>query len=255
MENKQITELDILIETHIDLDRQGPGSPEMTLKALSFIGNLDGIEHAADLGCGTGGQTMVLARHIKGRIIGVDLSPAFIGVFNDNAKKLNFDGRVEGIAGSMDELSKLFSKEELDLIWSEGAIDGIGFEKGLRHWCAYLKKGGYAAVTCPSWFTDERVPEVEAFWGDAGSKLDAVGDNIAAMQRCGYSFIAAFALPEECWTEHYFIPRAAKEEALLKKYAGNALMEESARNSRYEAELYAKYKQHYGYVFYIGRKL
>ncbi len=255
MEDKRLTELDILLETHIDLDRQGPGSSEMTLKAMSFIENLDGIQRAADLGCGTGTQTMELARRIKGRTTGLDLFPEFIGVFNENAKKLGLQDRALGTVGSMASLNHKFKKNEFDLIWSEGAIDSIGFEKGLRHWNGYLKKGGYVAVTCPCWLTAERVPEVDKFWGDAGSKLDSIGDNIAAMQKSGYSFVAAFALPEECWTENYFIPRAEKEEEVIKKYAGNALIEAYVENSRYEAELFAKYKQHYGYVFYIGRKM
>jgi len=29
-------------------------------------------------------------------------------------------------------------KEEFDLIWSEGAIDSIGFEKGLNYWNGFL---------------------------------------------------------------------------------------------------------------------
>ena len=41
MKNKTITEFELLIESHLDLERQGPGSAEMTLKALSFIMNLD----------------------------------------------------------------------------------------------------------------------------------------------------------------------------------------------------------------------
>ena len=63
-------------------------------------------------------------------------------------------------------------------IWSEGAIDNIGFEKGLNYWNRFLKKGGYIAVTCPSWLTDERHTEVEKFWADAGSRLDAIEYNI-----------------------------------------------------------------------------
>ncbi|WCF05933.1 hypothetical protein NDS46_16280 [Paenibacillus thiaminolyticus] len=38
MENKQLSMFDILIETHTGLTRQGPGSPEMAIKALSFLG-------------------------------------------------------------------------------------------------------------------------------------------------------------------------------------------------------------------------
>jgi ubiquinone/menaquinone biosynthesis C-methylase UbiE len=153
MENKQISMIDLILESHVGLERQGPGSPEMTIKALSFLDNLDNISMVADLGCGTGGQTMVLAQNIAGNITGVDQFPDFINILNDNATKLNLKDRVTGIVGSMESLS--FQKEEFDLIWSEGAIDSIGFENGLTHWNGFLKKNGYVAVTCPSWFTAE----------------------------------------------------------------------------------------------------
>jgi SAM-dependent methyltransferase len=253
MSNTELSMIDLIVETHIDLERQGPGSAEMTMKALSFIEDYKNISHAADLGCGTGGQTMTLAQNIKGNIVGLDQFPQFVNVLNDNAKKLNLHERVNGIIGSMENLP--FEKESLDLIWSEGAIDAIGFEHGLRHWYEFLKKDAYVAVTCPSWFTDEHPNVVETFWTDAGSGLDTVGNNISIMQTCGYRFVSAFALPETCWTEHYFIPRDAKDSAVLKKYAGNKIAEEFTAGNKYEAELYAKYKQHYGYAFYIGKKI
>lgn len=252
MDNEQITMMDMIIKTHIGLQRQGPGSPETTTKALSFLGRLDEISRAIDLGCGTGGQTMVLAQNIPGEIIGLDQFSEFIEILNENAEKLNFGDRVTGVVCSMENLP--FQKEEFNLIWSEGAIDSIGFEKGLTHWNGFLKKDGCVAVTCPSWLTDERPLEIEKFWADAGSGLDSVGDNIGAMQRAGFSFVAAFTLPDKCWTEHYFIPREAAEKAILEKYSGNETVAVYIEGDKYEVELYSKYKRYYGYVFYIGRK-
>ena len=224
----------------------------MTIKALSFLDNPDKISKVVDLACGTGGQTMVLAQNIAGNIIGVDICPDFINVLNDNAQKLNLKNRVNGIVGSMENLS--FQKEEFDLIWSEGAIDSIGFEKGLNYWNGFLKKNGYIAVTCPSWFTDERPAEIEKFWDSAGCRLDTIGNNILIMQKTGYNFVAAFTLPEKCWTDNYFIPREAAEKELLKIFTGNKTVEAYIGNNKYEVELYSKYKQYYGYVFYIGKK-
>lgn len=253
METKQITMIDLIIETHVGLERQGPGSSETTMQALRFLDNFNEKSRILDLGCGTGGQTMVLAENTTGNIIGIDQFPEFINVFNNNAKKFNLDKRVTGIVGSMENLS--FPKEEFDLIWSEGAIDSIGFEKGLTYWNGFLKKDGYAAVTCPSWLTGEKPAKVEKFWADAGSKLDTIEHNISLMQKAGYSFVAAFTLPEKCWTEEYFIPRETAEKALMKKYSGNKTVEAYIEDDNYEVELYSKYKQHYGYVFYIGKKI
>ena len=252
MKNKQPTTLELIVEVHAGLERQGPGSPEVTIKALNFLDNLNNISRVLDLACGTGGQTMILAQNTTGNIIGVDICPAFINIFNDNAKKLNLQDRVTGIVGSMEDLS--FQKEEFDLIWSEGAVDSIGFEKGIGYWNRFLKKNGYIAVTCPSWFTDERPAEIEKFWVDATHGLGTIWHNISIMQKTGYSFVAAFVLSEKCWTENYFIPREAAEKVLLEKYDGNKAVEAYVENDKYEVELYSKYKQYYGYVFYIGKK-
>jgi SAM-dependent methyltransferase len=251
--DKQPSMIDLVIEAHKDLERQGPGSPEMTIKALSFLENIDKINRIADLGCGNGGQTMVLAQNLAGSIVGVDLFPDFIHILNENAKRLNLEEKINGLVGSMDDLP--FQKEEFDLIWSEGAIDNIGFEKGLRYWNTFLKKGGYVAVTSPSWFADAHPLEVDKFWLDAGSKLDTIGHNIEVMQAAGYQFIASFMLPEKCWTDHYFVPRDAALKALLEKYSGNKTVEAFAMGNQREVELYSKYKQYYGYAFYIGKKL
>jgi hypothetical protein len=75
------------------------------------------------------------------------------------------------------------------------------------------------------------------------------------MQKAGYGLVAAFVLPEKCWTENYFIPREAAGKALLEKYVGDKKVEDFITNMEHEAELYSKYKQYYGYVFYIGKKI
>jgi SAM-dependent methyltransferase len=223
----------------------------MTAKALSFL-DIAGISRAADLGCGTGGQTMMLAESIRGSIVGLDQIPDFIAALNAGALKQGLQDRVSGIVGSMENLP--FQKEEFDLIWSEGAIDAIGFEKGLTHWNGFLKMNGYVSVSCPCWFTDEHPAEVERFWTDAGSGLYTMEHNIFAMQRAGYAPLAVFTLPEQCFTDNYFAPRAEAEKALLARHAGNKTAEAYVANDKYEVELYSKYKQLYGYAFYIGKK-
>jgi len=245
--------MELIYEYFIGMDRQGPGSSESTIKALSFIENISSDLKIADLGCGTGGQTMVLANNISGNITGLDISLDFINIFNDNAKKLNLQDRIKGIVGSMDNLP--FHNNEFDLIWSEGAIAQIGFEKGLNYWKGFLKKGGYIAVTYESWFTDERPAEIEKWWVDAVPEISTIGHNILVMQKTGYIPVAAFTLPESCWIDTYFVPQHVLHEAFLKKYTGDKTVEDFISNNKYEEELYTKYNQYYGYVFYIGKKI
>ena len=253
MTDKQLSILDLIIETHVGLERLGPGSPEATSRALGFVDGLESISKTADLGCGTGGPTMLIAQKITGEIIGVDMLPDFIDIFNDNARKLNLQDRVRGIVGNIEDLP--FNKEEFDLIWSEGVIDSIGFEKGIAYWHGFLKKGGYIALTCPSWLTDERPAEIEKYWVDAVQGLNTVGQNSSAMHKAGFDLIATFAIPEECWTDNYFVPRQVAEQAVAEKYPGNKVVEDYLRAEKREVELYSKYKQYYGYVFYIGKRI
>ena len=245
--------LNLICEYYSNLERQGPGSPEITLKALSFIDNLSKESHIVDIGCGTGGQTMVLGQHTEGHITGIDLFPTFIELFNQNASQLNLQDRVKGIVGSMDDLH--FKDEELDLIWSEGAIYNIGFERGLKEWRRFLKTGRFIAVSEASWFTEERPTKIEEFWKDAYPGIDTIPNKLAQMQKAGYVPLASFILPENCWTEHFYAPQVTAQETFLKRHAGNATAEGFIGNQRYEEQLYNKYKAYYGYVFYIGKKI
>lgn len=253
-ENKTIYDFDfkLICDFFSTMERQGPGSPEVTLKALGFIDNLSDKSLIADLGCGTGGQTMVLAQHVPGKITGLDLSPEFIDVFNRNARHLGLQDRVKGIEGSMDDLP--FREDELDLIWSEGAIYNIGFERGLKEWRKYLKPGGYVAVSESSWFTDERPAEINDFWMDAYPEMDTLPNQVAKLYNVGYLPVATFILPENCWTEHYFASKIEAGKVFLAKHAGNKMAEEFSKLQADEEELYRKYKQFYGYVFFIAKK-
>ena len=188
-----------------------------------------------------------------GKDTGIDLFPEFIDLFNGQARKLNFEHRVSGEVGSMDNLR--FGSNELDLIWSEGAIYNIGFERGLTEWRQYLKPGGFVAVTEVSWFTDDRPEEITTFWKDAYAETDTIPNKIAVMQKAGYIPVASFILPEYCWTENFYKPQVQAQELFLSKHTGNPIAEELVANQRHEAELYNRFKDWYGYVFYIGKKI
>ena len=245
-------DFDFICDFFLNTKRQGPGSPEVTLKALSFIDNLTDKSLIADIGCGTGGQTMVLAQHAPGHITGIDLFPGFIDRFNANAVNLNLQDKVHGIVGTMENLP--FHDEELDLIWSEGAIYHIGFERGLNEWRKFLKTGGYMAISESSWFTAKRPAEIENYWMGLYPEMDTIPRKVAQIQQAGYIPVATFMLPSICWTEHYYAQLIAAEERFLAKYPGNKAAGAFIAFQRQEAEMYRKYQEFYGYVFYIIKK-
>jgi len=84
----------------------------------------------------------------------------------------------------MDDLS--FIEEPFDLIWSEGAIYCVGFEKGLRHFHQHLNGNGYVTVTEVSWFTDNPDQEMKNFWQNQYPDIKTVKENISIIESCGY---------------------------------------------------------------------
>ena len=234
------------------LDRQGPRSEEVTKLALSFIGNLSPESKIADIGCGAGGQTLTLAANTRGKITAIDLLPKMIARVNDRMKQHGFSDRVSGITGSMAELP--FKENELDLIWAEGSIYNIGYERGLNEWKKFLKPGGIIAVSEASWFTPTRPEEIDRFWTFHYSEIDLISTKIKQMEQAGYTPAAHFVLPENCWTENFFRPAQEHAESFLQKYKYSDDAKTFVTGQLNESNLYQRYKSYYGYVFYIGIK-
>lgn len=75
------------------------------------------------------------------------------------------------------------------------------------------------------------------------------------MQRAGYEFVAAFALPEIVWEDFYALQDVKITEFMAKYDGDHSAKQQLVDAERYEKSLWDKYKKFYGYVFYMGRKM
>src|SRR5690554_2061592 len=196
--------LELIIEYHKDNERQGPGSEEATLKALKLIPFSDEKTKILDIGCGTGGQTITLAKNTDAQITAVDMLPQFLEKLMTKAKEYNLTDRITAKEMSMDNLS--FAESSFDVVWSEGAIYNIGFAKGLSLWRKYLKNNGYIAVSEISWLTASRPEEIEQYWVNAYPEIDTVANKLLVIEKCGYTSVDHFALDDQCWIDNYYQP-------------------------------------------------
>lgn len=249
----EMSELDVIIDLHINSERQGPGSPEETLKALDFI-NLSKGENlkVADIGCGSGGQTITLAQHINGRITAVDLLPMFLDELNEKAEAAGVHKKIETLEHSMDNLP--FDKEAFDIIWSEGAIYNIGFEAGIKKWKDYLKPGGYLSVTEMTWITDKRPKEIKDYWKSEYVEVDTASNKINILEENGYTLAGYFYLAEDSWIENYYKPMESRFSSLLECHNHSELSKKIVKEHEEEIAMYLKFKEYYSYGFYIARK-
>ena len=244
--------LEMLVDFHKDNSRQGPGSEEQTKKALSFIDNLNEKSEILDIGCGTGAQTMVLAKNIPGHITAVDYFPEFLKKLDEKILANYFDTKITPKKFSMTDLPYEF--EKFDLIWSEGAIYIMGFEEGLREWGKFLKRNGFMAITEISWLTEERPEEIENYWIGNYSQIDTVSNKINLIEEVGLEPIAHFVLPQECWFKNYYEPMMQRFEEFAIKHGNSKQVREFIQGELKEIDMYQRFKDYYSYVFYIAQK-
>ncbi len=245
--------MDIFFEIHKNLPREGPGDSEATLKALSFVPELGVDGRILDIACGPGMQTMDLAENSSATIEALDTHEPFLKALE---KKINDGGlrhRIRTRKHSMFNLD--YEEESFDLIWSEGAIYIMGFEKGLRAWGKFLKPGGHMVVSEVSWLKKEISNEPRAFWGKHYPEIGTISKNIKIIEHSGYIPVAHFILPEEAWWKFYYTPMIKRIEELRMKHQGEPEWESTLDEELQEVELFRNYSSEYGYAFYIMKKI
>ena len=148
-----------------------------------------------------------------------------------------------------------FENAEFDVIWSEGAIYNIGFEKGVVDWNRYLKAGGLLIVSEITWTAASRPAEVQKYWEGEYPEIDVASAKISVLEKNGYSPIGYFVLPEHCWLDNYYRPMQDGFEEFLSRHGDSEEAHAIIAAEKQEIRLYEKYGAYYSYGMYIARKL
>lgn len=247
-------DLQLLIDLHKHGRRQGPGGEAETEKAIALAGiDRHSPLRIADIGCGTGASAILLARLLNARVTAVDFLPDFLEVLEAKAVDAGVTDRIATLACSMDELP--FAQGEFDVIWSEGAIYNIGFEKGVAEWRPYLKGGGMLVLSEITWLTDRRPPELEDHWLREYPEIDLASAKIRILEKHGYSPAGYFVLPEHCWLDGYYRPMQDGFGDFLNRNGNSPEARAVVAAEQKEIDLYERYKTHFGYGVYIARRL
>lgn len=244
----------LMVDLHRDGMRQGPGSEEETLRAIELT-RLDPAAtlQVADIGCGTGASTLVLASKLQNaRITAVDLFPEFLQILSARAKTAGCSHQIETLAASMDSLP--FANESLDLIWSEGAIYNLGFAQGIETWKPMLRPGGVLAVSEITWLHPDPPAEIRTYWSNEYPEIATAAEKITILENSGYDLLGYLVLPSTNWIDRYYEPTEARISAFLERHRGQSEAEDLVEMERQEAKLYSRFKDWFSYGFYVARK-
>ena len=241
-----------LFRLHETLPQQGPGSDESTLAALARVYGLPPEPRILDLGCGSGRQTLALARTLGARMVAVDVHQPFLDQLESAAAAAGLSSRIKIRAADFGTLT--FPDASFDMIWSEGAAYQLGFREALQAWRRLLRSNGWLVVSECTWLTDTPPADVSAYWRQAYPGMATIAANADAAAAEGFVVHDTMALPPSDWSDAYYGPLRERMGALHNEAAKHPALAEVIDETEHEMAMFAQASDSYGYVFYVLRR-
>ena len=228
------------------MEKLGPGDNADTLRVLRLLPKRE-FRVVVDAGCGTGRQTLALAKELGTPVHALDSSEPFLDELVRRAGEAGVGPLVQAHRMDMEDIPRVF--HDIDLLWSEGAAYNIGFPNALTTWAPALTPGGFAVVSELSWLAEQPPDAVREFFQTGYPDMRSVEHNVAIAERAGYKVLATHPLPPGAWVEGYYDILGPRAKALL-GHPDPAVREFAAETVR-EIEVFQCSHGSYGYVFFV----
>jgi ubiquinone/menaquinone biosynthesis C-methylase UbiE len=216
--------------SELDLDCFRARFSKYTRRAFRILPELE-KPRILDVGCGSGVPTLELAKLSDGEIMGIDIDQSLLDTLNRKIEKEGFSNRVKTEKCSLFELD--FPDESFDIVWAEGVISIIGFERGLSEWRRLLRANGFLVV-----HDDIR---------NISYKLEKISS-------CGYRLVRYFSLPEKAWWKEYYKPLEIRIKELYTKYKNNADAPEILEKHQKEIDMVKRNPEEHKSAFFVMQK-
>ncbi len=184
-----------------------------------------------DIGCGSGLPTIELSRLSDGEVTGIDVDPSSINEFNRKIKKEGLSNRVKAVKLSLTDIK--FPNESFDIIWSEGIIGAMNFERELKEWRRLLKYNGYLVIHY---------------------QIEDAADAISRIPQFGYVLTDTVLLPPDAWWTEFYKPLEEKIGTLFRKYEQDSDALKSLKRLQSEIDMVKKNPRKFSTAFYIMKK-
>ena len=201
-----------------------------TKKAFRMLPELD-KPYILDVGCGSGVPTMELAKLSNGQIIGLDIDQPQLDRLKGKIERAGLSDLVKAVTRSIFDMD--FPNESFDIIWAEGSIYVIGFERGLREWRRFLKPDGFMVVH---------------------DEMGNIAEKIELISSCGYELLEHFTLDEDTWWLEYYSPLEKRINEIRIRHADEAETLAILERDQREIDMFKKNPGRYCSVFFIMKK-
>ena len=220
--------LETSIQGHKDACRKNLS--KYTIRAFQTLPRIE-APTILDIGCGSGVPTLELARQCNGEIIGLDIDRSLLDILEKKIQRAGLSDRVRAVERSMFELG--FPDENFDIIWAEGSISVIGFEKGIRDWKRFIKPRGYLVV-----FDQSR----------------GLSEKLKQMTSSGYDLIDHFEVKGEAFWADYYIPLQKRINNLRNEYREDKKAQRALEKEQSEIDMVKRDPSRFSSTFFIIQK-
>jgi SAM-dependent methyltransferase len=228
------------------MEKLGPGGNAHTLHVLHLLPKQQ-FRVVVDAGCGTGRQTLALAKELGTVVHAVDSYEPFLNDLVRRAREAKVEQLVQRHCMDMKDIPQVF--QDIDLLWSEGAAYNIGFPNALATWASAMIPDGFAVISELSWLKAQAPDAVREFFRSGYPDMQSVQHNMAVAERAGYNVLTTYTLPRAAWVDGYYDVLAPRAKALL-DHPDPSVRDFAAETVR-EIEVFECSEGSYGYVFYV----
>ena len=109
---------------------------------------------------------------------------------------------------------------------------------------------GYLVVSELSWLRSDAPSEINEYMKQVYPPIKTIQGNLNIAEKVGYSIVESFVLGSESWWTNYYAPILAKLPSLKEKYRDHGEKLQRIACRELEIEMFSKYSDYYGYVFY-----
>lgn len=215
----------------MDIDGIRRNFLKYTREAYSMLPKRDNPK-ILDIGCGTGIPTIELAKISGGDIVAIDIDQDSLNVLSKRVASLGLTDRIKVLNRSL--LDIRFSIERFDIIWAEGVIQFIGFEKALQKWYELLKINGNLVIH---------------------DDLGGMENNLKIIPKCGYELIKNIKLPDNAWWIDYYEPLEKRIKELDDKYQNDPTYLKTVKPFQNEIDNYKANPELFRSIFYILKEV
>lgn len=239
--------IDGLIRLHEGLARQGPGDSGFSLDLLRRLPSLPSTPRIADMGCGAGVASLMLAEHFSAPVKALDFSETFLNQLTISAADRGLTHLIKPLAGDM--ANPGWPAASIDLLWSEGAAYAIGFANALKSWYPLLAPGGIAVISEMSIFGNVVpqgiIDQLMAIYPDIQTETA----NQLLIRQAGFTLLETTQLPAQAWWDNYYNPLMGNIEKL--RNTADPVMMQVIEDTESEMDFFRQHEEDCGYSFYV----